>query len=446
MDFIECIRAIRRHAVVIVVIVLAGLAAAAVYVAVAPAQFTSDGKLLLTPVAAVVPGVTQSPADLVAGNNLVIQQVGTYVQLASTPTVLQPVIDELGLDETPATLAKSVSVSAVGASAFIAVQATAATADGAASLANSVASQLSTQVKTLTTTAQSPVTISATLVERPVAPTSPSSPNLVLSVLVGLLGGVAVAFIIVVLAEVLNTRVRRARDLLSATDAGYLGRLARDRRLRRAPVADLDGPPSAFIDDLRSIRAKLVASAEGEGAPVFVVSSPTTQEGKSVVAANLATALAETGLRTSLVDANLRAPVLAAYFGTGTEKGFSDALGGGIPATDLAMTSPSESLQVIVSAPADRAGERLASARASDLLAAIRAGSDVVVIDAGSVLRPSDALELSGSSTGYVIVARAGRSRIDEVKSAVTAVRDVGARVYGVVLTDAPTRGADARD
>ena len=441
VDFKQTIRVIRRQWIPVVVTILAGVLAAIAYVAVAPAQYTTQTKLLLEPT-----GGTGTAQELVAGNNLLVQQVGTFTQLASTPVVLQPVIDELGLDTTADKLADKVSVASVGLSALIAIEATADTPEGAVDLGNAVAASLSDQIESSGSTA-SPAAISVSVVQEPVAPASPSSPNTILAILIGLFGGLAVAFIIVVLAELLNTRVRNGRDIAKATDVVYLGRVPAERSLSRKPVPSLTAPSGRFAEAVRIIRTKVVASISASTAPVVVISSPGLGDGKSTIAANLAVALAEGGLQVALIDGDLRSPSTARLFGIRSKAGLSNALLAGVAPESITRSEVATGLTVITT-DAVEAGtsDVLSSERTNAVITALAADVDIVILDAGPLLANSDGLALSEVADGYVVVARAGRTRADELRQAVDSLEDVGAEIYGVVLTAAPVRGADARD
>jgi capsular exopolysaccharide synthesis family protein len=299
------------------------------------------------------------------------------------------------------------------------------------------------------------------VIDEAAPPTVPYKPNLVHNTLAGLLVG---AFCGVVL---LVTRDRSDRTLQEPGDAAfYLGmpelgvipgaaRLARHglRHLPRpfaklAPAPARTGltvwppQPSALAESFRSASASLLFGApEGERPHVLVVSSPAPREGKTTVTANLAVALAEIGCRVLAVDADLRKPSLHEIFGVENGVGLAGVLRGTVPATrplgELVSPTAVPNLTVLTAgsaAPADIA--LLHSPRLRELLTLARAHYDAVLIDTPPMAAMADARVVARQADGVILVARAGRTSRESLRSSSQRFLEDGTRVIGTILND----------
>lgn len=440
MDFKDTLRAVRRNGRLIAAVVGAAVLVGVAYALVAPATYASSVRLLLSPANA-----TAAPQEIVQVTTLIQEQLETYTDLVTTPVVLQPAIDSLGLDATPEELAEDVSASA-NAGSIITIDVVSGSPTQAAETATAVGDSFATLLASPVGSGAYGPAVKATVVQAPMVPDSQESPSLLVALVVGIAAGLAVAFLVVVLREILNPFVRNAADVAKVTGAPILARIPRLRRLgeRRSPLVVLrEGPAADAFGLLRST----VGALTPDGPRVVVVSSPEREEGRSVVAANLALAFAAVGRRTVLVDADLREPVLSRYFNADPAGGLADVLSGRVPADRLATAEAGFGLTVVPTAPAPEAGkpgELLAQPAALDVVHRLAADADVVVVDAGALVEPPDAAALAPVATTYLLVARAGRTRSAQLEKALATVRTVGGNAVGVVLTDAPTTGPDA--
>ena len=141
-------------------------------------------------------------------------------------------------------------------------------------------------------------------------PISPNVPfNLALGIALGLLVGIAAAFV----RNARDTRVRSAERLQELTGAPVLSEIASDRDARLHPLT-LGAPPgSARVESFRKLRTNLQFLEPTRPHRVVVVTSATVGEGKSTTACNLALALADAGSRVLLIDLNLRLPQVDRY-------------------------------------------------------------------------------------------------------------------------------------
>lgn len=127
-----------------------------------------------------------SSVSMLQGASFSQQQVLSYADIVTSPFVLQPVIDELGLDEGPHELAERVEATTRRDTVLIDIAVTDTSPDRAAGTADAIAASLGEfipRVERPGTSTPSPVHI--TTVRPAMAPTAPSAPNSVFIVAVG---------------------------------------------------------------------------------------------------------------------------------------------------------------------------------------------------------------------------------------------------------------------
>jgi len=217
-----------------------------------------------------------------------------------------------------------------------------------------------------------------------------------------------------------------------------------------ALVDHTDGVPLARITELqplsphaeayRFLRTEVMFSSDGRGPlSVLLVATARPGQGGSTTAVNLAIALAETGKRVVLVDADLRRPVLHRYFDEANDTGLATLLlnGGSDAGQALRRTRIPTLLLLPAGPPSENPAALLSSERMQRLLSRLREHCDYVVIDTPSASTFADAAMLGPLVDGVVLVMRANQP----VSSAERRTKDlfmkVGANVIGVVLNDA---------
>jgi succinoglycan biosynthesis transport protein ExoP len=197
---------------------------------------------------------------------------------------------------------------------------------------------------------------------------------------------------------------------------------------------------------MRDLRAALWMSRPGAPPRVVLVSSPSSGEGKSTVAINLAIALSNRG-NTCLVDGDLRRPMVARAFGLHAKVGLSDVLAGKSSLEEALLKIPDvPSLSVLCSGhyppnPADL----VASEQMEAVLIALRAQYDLVVIDSPPVIPFSDPRVLAPLSDVVVLVGRYGVTTRRALMRSAQLLSEVRASVVGVVLNDIDLASADYR-
>jgi capsular exopolysaccharide synthesis family protein len=197
---------------------------------------------------------------------------------------------------------------------------------------------------------------------------------------------------------------------------------------------------SEVAGQYRTLRDNLVAAAGSAAWKVFAVTSSVAREGRSVTAANLACAFAErTDRKVVLIDADMREPGQHRLFALDNQRGLSDYLAGGSMLEMALQRSRLSNLWVLPAGrtPANPA-ELLQGKRMDDLLARLRRDYDVIVVDSPAMGAAPDAAVLAPRTDATLLVVRMGATRRDEVKKAVTVLREARVNVVGTVLTAAP--------
>jgi len=282
-----------------------------------------------------------------------------------------------------------------------------------------------------------------TLMEPALASNSPISPrttnNMMLAAAVGLILAVGAALLL----EYLDDTIKTSDDVESALKLVPLGSLIRMAgRGYEGKLITAEHPRSPISEVYRVMRTNLQYSTLDKPARTLLVTSASPVEGKSVTAANLAVVLAQAGLRTVLVDSDLRRPSLHKIFRLPNQHGLSNALlqpeaslNGHVQPTEL------ENLHVLTSGPIPpNPTELLGSRKMQALLEHLKGESDVVVLDSPPALVVTDANVLASQVDGVVLVTDAGRTRRDVAERACDTLRKVGGNILGAVVNRVPVR------
>ncbi|MCC8073261.1 MAG: CpsD/CapB family tyrosine-protein kinase [Clostridiales bacterium] len=195
--------------------------------------------------------------------------------------------------------------------------------------------------------------------------------------------------------------------------------------------------PFAVKEAYSSIRTNLLFTQQGEDCPIYVVTSPTANNGKSINSINLAVSFAQMGKRTLLIDADMRNPTIHRLFSIPVKNGLSEILAGLTDNITVSKTDV-EDLSILTAGkiPPNPA-ELLSSARMDKLLEFVKQHYDCVFIDTPPVNLVTDPTAFATKATGYIIIVKAGVTDTQNTKKAVTSLTNVGANVVGFVLNDA---------
>jgi protein-tyrosine kinase len=209
------------------------------------------------------------------------------------------------------------------------------------------------------------------------------------------------------------------------------------RRLKTHPLVALEKDSQA-AEQYKILREQLKSLRAEAGSRSIAVTSPLKHEGKTMVAVNLAVALAlGSEEHVLLIDGDLRDPEIHRYFDIHSEPGLADYLTSNSNGRLSSYIRPTSipGLQILPAGiHSEVAPELLAKERMSRLLKEIQAAfpHGQVIIDTPPVLPTSDPLVLSREVAGVIMVVRAGRTRREYVQKAVEILNSP--KLLGIVL------------
>jgi polysaccharide biosynthesis transport protein len=285
--------------------------------------------------------------------------------------------------------------------------------------------------------------LQATLVtpaDLPVKPAGTSKKLLLgLGAILGLLLGVGEIFV----REAIDGRVRDRADLEEHLGAPAVAAIPRMWRYRTDPLFVFRNAPSSRPAEayryLRTRLGPLLTPPVGYRGTVLLVASAQPREGRTCVAVNLATALAQAGTGVLLVDADLRHPSLHESFGVSAGPGLTDLLMERASLDQVAVPTDVRGLRLVtIGGLADQAAELFEVTRPARVFAGMRGAADVIVVDSAPVLAASDAMTVAQVSDVVLVVADVRRTRRTSVAAAAGEIRTISQATIVGLLNRAP--------
>lgn len=430
-QYLDALR--RSWAVLIVMIILGALVGAGLSLAATP-LYTARAQLYFSASAGT------SATDLNQGSAYTQSQMLSFAQLATSPAVLDTVIENEKLGISASELASSIDATTPQNTVVLEVASTQGSAQQAAAIANAVASSLVTEVVDLapsTTTGRKAIT--ATIIAPATAPATPSSPDTRRNVLAGLLIGLIVGVLIVFLRYRLDSRVHDGSVLAEITDVPLLGAI--ETHGRRKPRPAPAGTIAPLAEDFRQLGAHLASVGNGTSKLSVLVTSSIHGEGSSEVAIGLSAALSERR-RVLLIDANLRHPHIASLAGFDAQPGLSSILQDDHSPLDLVLKWERHGFDVLPAGPAvANPGVLLSTASFTTMMRKFKTRYDVIIIDAAPVAVAADASILGSLVDGALVVADSTAVREAQLAAALDSLERSNVTVLGIVLNRVPRSG-----
>lgn len=294
------------------------------------------------------------------------------------------------------------------------------------------------------------------ILDRAELPKSPFKPkkalNILLSLIVGLFGGIGLAFF----AEYLDNTIKTPEDVEKKMYMPSLGlvplyapeKIAFKSKHRKAAAADSEtkATPVEYIshtdsknhlsEAYSSIRTFLLFSTAGKPPKVMMVTSARREEGKTTTAINTAISLTKSNAKVVIIDADMRRPRLHKVFKVSNTAGLSSFLSGNEEFGDtLVKHTDIPDLDVITAGPLPpNPAELLGSFRLRELIDGLYPLYSYIIFDTPPILGLADAAIASTQTDGVIMVVRSGQTPKEAAQQAKKILESVNAKVLGVVL------------
>lgn len=252
------------------------------------------------------------------------------------------------------------------------------------------------------------------LVDEAYAASEPVKPKKPLLAFVALIMTFALPFCILYVKKMLKNKIGSQDELEAITPAHLLGQIYNAREDELQVIADTNTKNAELFRYLRgNVQFVLPESTD----KVVLVTSAVAAEGKSYIAANVASSLALMGKKVALVELNLRKPSLGEMFGIIASKGMSDYLSNGEVSLHDIVSTTADGLDVYVAGTVPpNPSELLQGSRAAQLMEQLREQYDYVVVDSASLATASDTFSLTSQADATVVVLRANSTKQAYVK------------------------------
>ena len=285
------------------------------------------------------------------------------------------------------------------------------------------------------TEVQSATTISQ--LNQAIPNTTPIQPQPLKSGALAAVVGFMVAAGVVFLIAYLEDEIRDPSELSQRWGIPVIGVIT-NFSASQEPLITLSKPRMPVSESFRSLRTNLQFSGIDAPLKTLLITSASPSDGKSSVAANLATVIAQSDKEVVIVDGDMRRPTMHKVFKLSNRLGLSDYfIRTPDKMTGVVKKTAVNGLSIITSGSLPpNPSELLASTKMQDVINLLAKHFDMVILDSPPLLAVTDALILAKSVDGVILVIDPKKTKRGAIQQAVEQLKRLDARLLGIVLNN----------
>ncbi len=206
--------------------------------------------------------------------------------------------------------------------------------------------------------------------------------------------------------------------------------------MKKNELITLKNPKSIISEAFRTLRTNIQYSNIDKSIKTIVITSSMSEEGKTLIATNLAVSIAYTGKKVLIIDCDLRKPNIHKKLGLNNFKGLTNVLIGETSFEEvLNKHKDIPTLDMLTSGPIPpNPSELLGSKKMEEFLRALKDEYDMIILDSPPVGIVTDAAILSTKVDGVLLAINAGKTETEAAKRSKELLENVNANIVGVVL------------
>ena len=286
------------------------------------------------------------------------------------------------------------------------------------------------------------------IIDPAVLPLKPIKPNKRLIIVGAFISGLGMALGFAFFVNYLDDSIKSQDDVENYLRLPFLGYIP---NIRTVSVVERDlqahiHPTSTSAEGFRTLRAAVSLARNSDKLRCVAVSSTIPSEGKSLVASNFAIVTAQTGLRTLLVDADLRRPSVHKAFQLQSPLGLAAYLAERVQdVEDITHSTEVPCLDLVCcgSTPANPS-ELISSKRMLQFLEEVGKRYDRVILDCPPVSAVADPLVVGAMADGMIFVTKFNKIRREHAQRSVQRIQDANINLVGLILNDIDFEGKDS--
>ncbi|MHA3060013.1 polysaccharide biosynthesis tyrosine autokinase [Acinetobacter sp. ANC 4636] len=287
------------------------------------------------------------------------------------------------------------------------------------------------------------------IVDMAIEPIKPIKPKKLIILVFSIVIGGFIGILLALLRSMMQSGIKDASQIEDEFNISVYATVPRSelqlrrthllKKKRQLPILAVKDTEDGAVESLRSLRTAIYfALGKEHGNQAILISGTSPEIGKSFIAINLATILAQSGKRVLLIDGDMRRGYLQQYFANSNNLGLSNLLTDNVTELNQVIQNTNvENLAFIARGKSPKnPAELLNNGKFAAIIEQLKQYYDHIVIDTPPLLAVTDAAIISQSVDLNLLVVRFGKSHLKEVDITINRFKQSGREVHGVILND----------